>query len=908
MSVSNHSRRASIATQLLAVFLVATGLTAAMIAINVRSEYTQAQNNGAREVVHEAGTQAHDLAGYYSSQLLTSLKAVAEQPGISQAAAGHCTAAVKSLSALISGGGVALLRPDGRVLCQAGTFQPVARSAWFLAAVRAGWGFGGPLTNPRTHKPMLGYAYKLTTNVGPSVLVLEQDSAASMLSTGPTHLEVYVASHRSGLILDSLPKGAYAGRTLPTSLRSIAARRSVTAKGPTGSTGIFASSPVAGTDWFVVTGLPRSRALASATQSLHRNLLLGGLMLVVLLGLGVLVNRRIAQPARRLRRAIDTLATTDALDGEPLQVPDNAPRELAELGHALVDLVDARRRTEQRLVSLVRHASDLVFIVDAHGAITYATPSVDALLSLSEEAVIGRRFLELVHPKDRQRAAYQFGRTEDNERNDSCRRVELTLVAGDVVRDVEWRTQRLVDDPAIAGTVVTCHDITDRKRAELDLAHSAMHDSLTGLPNRALALDRLQHLLARTGRNGTISAVLFVDLDRFKLVNDSTGHAAGDELLVQVATRLSAVTRPGDTLSRFGGDEFVVVCESLASPEDAVQVAMRVLDGMQAPFEVSGQEMFVTASIGIAIAEPGDDAGDLLRDADAAMYRAKDQGRSGWVMFDDGMRADVQRRLDVGNKLRRALSGPGLFLEFQPVLALDTRRAVGVEALVRWQDGNGVVRPDEFIPVAEETGLIIPIGEWVLRESCRQLVGWREGERCSPEQRVSVNVSARQLAQPDFADVVARALGDTGLDPRLLVLEVTESVLMLNHEAAADVLTRLRALGVSISIDDFGTGYSSLGYLQKLPIDELKIDRSFVATLGSRERTTPILDAIVGLAHAVGLTVVAEGVETETQAGLLTDMGCDLAQGFHFARPLRADAALGYLVTSGPLVPSQRVG
>jgi diguanylate cyclase (GGDEF)-like protein len=425
-----------------------------------------------------------------------------------------------------------------------------------------------------------------------------------------------------------------------------------------------------------------------------------------------------------------------------------------------------------------------------------------------------------------------------------------------------------------------------------------MHDSLTGLPNRALVLNRLSHLLARTGRSGATSAVLFVDLDRFKLVNDSNGHGAGDELLVQVAERLVGLTRPGDTLGRFGGDEFVVICEGLSGVGDAEAVAHRLLDTFQLPFQVRGQEVFATASIGIAIAQVGDEAGDLLRDADAAMYRAKERGRAGCAVFDDGMRAGVRKRLDIGNKLRHAIDGGGLFLEFQPEIDLGSGRPLGVESLLRWRGDGTTMRPDEFIPVAEETGLIVPIGEWVLRESCRQLVAWQAVDGFPSDAHVSVNVSARQISQPDFADTVIEALQATGLDPRLLTLEVTESVLMRDKDAAAATLTLLRAMGVCFSIDDFGTGYSSLGYLERLPIDELKIDRSFVARLDGKGRTAPIIESIVDLAHAVGLGVVAEGVERAEQAQLLRDIGCDAAQGYLFARPLPADNALQFLSQS----------
>jgi diguanylate cyclase (GGDEF)-like protein/PAS domain S-box-containing protein len=598
----------------------------------------------------------------------------------------------------------------------------------------------------------------------------------------------------------------------------------------------------------------------------------------------------------RLRNAIDNLAASDVDHASGGHVPESGPRELGQLGQAFNAMVDARVRSEARLASLVRHASDLVLVVGLDGRISYATPSVESLLGLQVDEVCGSLFLDLVADGDRAVVTDRLSRWHGGDVRAPAR-LDFRLVAHDGVRDVEARVQNLVDDPAVRGLVITCHDITDRKRTEQRMAHAAMHDSLTDLPNRALVLDRLEHLMARTGRNGTTSAVLFVDLDRFKLVNDSNGHAAGDELLVKVSERLSTVTRPGDTLGRFGGDEFVLICESLSGLEGAAAVAERLLAAMLPAFQVAGQEIFVTASIGIALALPGDDPADLLRDADAALYRAKERGRAGWAVFDDGMRQQVRQRLDVGNRLRHAVNGDGLFLDYQPIVALGTERAVGVEALLRWRGDGVVVPPDEFIPVAEETGLIVPIGEWVIREACRQLRRWQDEDHFPVDVHMSVNVSARQLAQPDFVNSVARALEETGLAPGQLTLEVTESVLMHDRDAAASTMAVLRALGVSMSIDDFGTGFSSLGYLDRLPVDELKIDRSFVAQLGRRGRSAPIIESVIDLAHAVGLAVVAEGVEDALQARMLAGMGCDFAQGFHFSRPVTPEAALDFLIS-----------
>jgi diguanylate cyclase (GGDEF)-like protein len=447
--------------------------------------------------------------------------------------------------------------------------------------------------------------------------------------------------------------------------------------------------------------------------------------------------------------------------------------------------------------------------------------------------------------------------------------------------------QNLLDEAAVSGLIITCNDITERKAAEDRLTHAALHDSLTGLPNRPLVMDRLEHVLERSRRDGTLSAVLFLDLDNFKLINDTAGHGAGDALLVQVAERLSSMLRPGDTLGRCGGDEFVVICESVNGAKDAEAIGARLIETREQPYVVNGQDVYIGASVGIAIAGPGDNPSSLLRDADSAMYAAKTAGRSTARVFDDAMRVATTTRLDLENALQRALERGELSLHYQPLVAVDDRRTVGFEALLRWHLADGtVIPPDEFIPIAEETGLIVPIGKWVLDQACRQLADWTKSNTVPPAATLSVNVSARQLAHPSFPAVVAGALDRHGLSPARLVVELTESTVMQDAVSSLAALRELHALGVRIAVDDFGTGYSSLGYLERLPIDELKIDRSFVSPLSIGSRTSSILESIVTLGHALGLTVTAEGVETSAQLGSLEQVGCDLAQGFLLARPM----------------------
>ena len=430
-------------------------------------------------------------------------------------------------------------------------------------------------------------------------------------------------------------------------------------------------------------------------------------------------------------------------------------------------------------------------------------------------------------------------------------------------------------------------EIRARKLAEAELAHAATHDPLTGLPNRSLFLDRLAMAVARAERQPGAACVLLFDLDRFKVVNDSLGHAAGDQLLVQVAGRLGQIVRPGDTVARLGGDEFIMVCEDLNGEIDAIGIADRAAEALQAPFSLDDAEVTIAASVGIAVAAgSGRDPASLVRDADAAMYRAKERGRNRWELFDEGLRTRAVQRLSLETELRHAIERDELRLHLQPIVALDTGAVVGAEALVRWQRADlGLALPGEFIRVAEETGLVVGVGAWVLDEACRQLSAGlldSDGRRLT----VSINVSARQLAQHDMLRLIHEAVRSAALEPSRLSLEITESVLMDDVESAVAVLEELRSLGIKLWVDDFGTGYSSLAYLRRLPIHGLKIDRSFVAGLTKGAEDAAIAAGVVSLAHSLGLQALAEGVETVEQLTLLRELGCDLAQGYYWSQPL----------------------
>jgi len=433
-------------------------------------------------------------------------------------------------------------------------------------------------------------------------------------------------------------------------------------------------------------------------------------------------------------------------------------------------------------------------------------------------------------------------------------------------------------------------DAIQRQSTEDDIRHRALHDSLTRLPNRVLFIDRLSHALARMRRQRSPVAVLFLDIDHFKLVNDSLGHQAGDDLLVAVSSSLQAAVRPGDTVARFGGDEFGILLEEISSERDAAEVAQRIAAAFARPFVLGSTEHFVSASVGIALAESGDQQPEMLiRDADAAMYRAKERGRARYELFDADMRARAVARLRIENDLRRALEREELRLEYQPVVSLRDGSITVVEALVRWSHPErGIVGPNEFIPVAEECGLIEPIGRWVLAEACRQAAQWHEGNPDSAPVGISVNLSPRQMVQADLPQVVAHALAASGIDPSTVSLEITETVLLEEAEVVRDTLRALKAMGVRLVLDDFGTGYSSLGYLKRLPLDTLKIDRSFVDGLGTERGDSAIVEAVIGMARALSLGVIAEGVENELQLTELNVLGCDQAQGYYFSRPISA--------------------
>jgi diguanylate cyclase (GGDEF)-like protein/PAS domain S-box-containing protein len=443
-------------------------------------------------------------------------------------------------------------------------------------------------------------------------------------------------------------------------------------------------------------------------------------------------------------------------------------------------------------------------------------------------------------------------------------------------------------------------DITERKQVEDQFRHDAFHDALTGLPNRSLFLDRLGQAVERSKRRSDfLFAMLFLDFDRFKVINDSLGHTTGDQLLIEGARRMEGCLRTMDTIARLGGDEFVILLEYIESAQDAIRVAERIQETLKPAFHIDGHDIFISASTGIVLSTIGyDRAEDVLRDADIAMYRSKALGRARYELFNTNLRSMAMARLEMETQLRHSLEHSEFTLYYQPIISIKDNRIVGFESLLRWlHPSMGSVAPDDFVPVAEETGLIVPIGEWVLRESCRQMRAWQEKFPALRPLTINVNMSARQFTQPDLPEAIHKILQETGLDISCLRLEITESVVLEALESTTNLLNRLKNMGVQLEIDDFGTGYSSLSYLQQLPINAIKIDRSFICKMTQDGSNYGIVQAIIAMVHNLGLQVIAEGVEVPEQLSLLKSLGCESAQGFLFYRPMDCDGVEELLAT-----------
>ncbi len=551
----------------------------------------------------------------------------------------------------------------------------------------------------------------------------------------------------------------------------------------------------------------------------------------------------------------------------------------------------ASAAAEQRLQSrqqwfeaIVQHATDVICLLDGDGRITWISPSAAHVLGYADTDAVGMQFVDFVHPDDRELVLAAFD--EGRRRPGPAAPVEFRIRHEDGSwRHFETLATNMLDDPNVGAIITNSRDISERVHATELVAHRALHDPLTGLANRQLLFDRMDHALLRAKRSGRAVAALYLDIDDFKSVNDQYGHASGDRVLQVVGERLQSCTRPGDTIARMGGDEFVVVAEDIDAASVALALAERIRAALDEPLKIGLRSVVASVSIGIAVDRGTTTSDLLLHDADAALYRAKALGKDRCELFDSTLREESVRRMSVELLLRQALEQGDLVVHYQPIVDLSTSSLHAVEALLRLERPTGeLVTPNEFLAVAEDTGLIVTIGAGVLDLACGQLASWRIafGERAPA--RVGINLSARQLAHPTLLTQVCRVLSDTALAPSMLTLEFTEAAARHMPGRARDVIDELRAMGVQVGIDDFGTGASSLTSLKLLPIDFVKLDRAVVAELG-QTGDTAIARAVVDLARSLGLVTVAEGVEREEQVAALRDMGCQLAQGYYFAPP-----------------------
>jgi diguanylate cyclase (GGDEF)-like protein/PAS domain S-box-containing protein len=604
-----------------------------------------------------------------------------------------------------------------------------------------------------------------------------------------------------------------------------------------------------------------SGTLEARTSSERLLVGLSGLVLVVGLALALSLRQRVRKDFARAYQALTA---------------EVEERKAAER---------ALRASEERFRSLVQNSSDVISIVDADGGVRYHSESVRRVLGYDPAELVDGDPLSLVHPDDRERVARFVA--------EAALRPGVTAAETWRVRhrDGTWLhsetvAANLLEDPNVRGLVLNTRDVSDRKELEAQLVHQAFHDGLTGLANRTLFAERVEHALARSGPGDL--AVLFIDLDDFKHVNDSLGHAAGDQLLVAAARRLQGCLRPTDTAARLGGDEFAVLLERVTDADAAVAVAGRVLDTLHQPFGLNGRTIPIKASLGVAVGRPGaDEVEELLRNADVAMYAAKAGGKDRYELFRPDMHEDMLQRLELEAELRHAADRDQLVLHYQPIVELVSGRITRVEALVRWDHpSKGLLPPPAFIPLAEEQGMIGPIGNWVLLQACLQARRWQDQFPEAPPLSVHVNLSGRQLEDQSLVGEVVKALETSRLSPRLLTLEITESVLVTDIETMSARLRELKGLGVLLAIDDFGTGYSSLSYLRRFPVDMLKIDKAFVDGIGQGREDTALANAIVKLSHTLQLHTVAEGIEQAGHAAHLATLGCQDGQGFHFARPL----------------------
>ncbi len=607
----------------------------------------------------------------------------------------------------------------------------------------------------------------------------------------------------------------------------------------------------------------------------------------------------VVRPLASLRASARAITAGDLQAKASVSGPD----EVASLARDFNEMTNALAAKTKEYINTTNLTGDIIVRMDKDGILIFANDAACEFLGKPREELLGTDSRAFVHPEDAKSVTQAL---RDMIRSKALVQGFTTRYVTPMgARIVEWNAYPIFDEKGgYAGMQGTGRDITERKQVEDRIKYLAYHDILTGLPNRALLEERLTRALIRARRGKRSLAVMLINLDRFKFVNDAVGHAMGDQLLQKVAERLAGLVRQGDTIARVGSDEFGLLMPQISEPEDAPRAAERILEGLRRPWGLAAHEFHVTGGIGIAMyPSDGEDAETLLRNADTAMYRAKEQGGDSFQVFAPSMNAHLLARVGLESDLRRALEREEFVLHYQPQVNIHTHQIVGVEALVRWQHPDrGLVPPDEFIPLAEETGLIVPLGEWVLRTACAQNRAW-QGQGL-PSVRVAVNLSARQFHQLNLAEMVAAVLKEMDLEPQWLELEITESTAMRDVDFTIKMLNTFREMGVHVSIDDFGTGYSSLSYLRRFPIDAVKIDRSFVRDVTVDPDDAAIVSAVIGLAHSMNLRAIAEGVETEQQLAFLREQQCHEAQGYLFSRPVPAEAFEKILAKRRPLEAS----
>jgi len=907
-------RHLSIRTQMFLLVLVSMLPAVGILAWQLTAASTQARDAAYAKVKVLADDTAAVLAQVLRENE-TVLGRLAERPLVRALDAKNCDPIVREY---------VLLHPEyttlgvrdlqGNIICSY-VPNPVAQLnprdfPWFEEGLRSGkFTVGDAFLGRQTNRWVSVLTYPIRDEAGKAsgLLALPVDLVRlnqRLLGSVPSSAIVAAIDRQGKILLRSVEIESWAGKPIPA--QAVEALRDLRegfspATGVDGVPRLYAIVTVPLAGWKLVAGVPESEVFAAYRAALARGILIGVSTLALALAIAWWLGSVMAKPIDDLARASARVAAGDTSARARLA----GPAEIKAVARQFNLMLDARARAEEsiraneeHLRTIIDTEPECVKLLDKHGRLLDMNAAGLAMIEAGDLAqVAGRPLGTLILP----------------EHLDAFHELTKNVLKGNkgtLVFEIEGLkgTRRWLETHAAPMTtregetvlLGVTRDITERRHAEERLSYLAHHDELTGLPNRTLFYDRLQQAMIDADRHGRLVAVVFVDLDRFKNVNDTLGHEAGDQLLKGTAERLTGAVRRGDTVARLSGDEFTIVLADMGHVEDAARVAQKILDVFAQAFRIAGRDLFIGASLGITVF-PSDtrDAGELLRNADIAMYRAKEAGRNICQFYAAEMTAKATEAMVLESDLRRGLERGEFLLHYQPIV--DGRGTIlGAEALLRWQhDERGLVPPAQFIALAEETGLIMPIGDWVLREACAQAHAWRGLNGASF--RIAVNVSARQFRHGGLAQTVEKILKETGLDPHALDIEITESVLMQQESFTQELFSQLNGRGVSFSIDDFGTGYSSLSYLKRFPIDYLKIDRSFIRDVTTDADDAALVKAIIGMAHDLGIQTVAEGVETREQRAFLLLHGCDAMQGFYFSRPVLPEA-FAALLAAGKLM------